>query len=219
MKKLEEQAQSAIEGKHYNTAVSLLDRALALAPGNDRAKMMQADACTSRSYHESVYQPIRYHLSMSCPPSPSAIMHEVHILILFCNSLIIDIRLKNLGQADRIVSAILRANSSNTEALYLRGVCMYEKGELDRAIDHFKRALRGNPDHSKSRIQLKRTKKLADVKQQGNDAYKSGNWDEALALYDQVRFACTTCCTFVCLVPSPQFKALNSATAKISSVL
>jgi len=44
IKKLEEQAQSATDGGHFNTAISLLDRALALAPSNDRAKLMQADA-------------------------------------------------------------------------------------------------------------------------------------------------------------------------------
>lgn len=140
IKQLEQQAQSAIDGGHYNSAISMLERALGLAPGNDRAKMLQANAY---------------------------------------------IHLKNLGQADRIVSAILRKDSTNTEALYLRGICMYEKGELDRAVDHFKRALRGNPDHAKSRLRLKTTKRLADAKQQGNDAYKTGKYEDALSLYNE----------------------------------
>ena len=44
IKKLEEQGQSAIDSGHFNTAISLLDRALGLAPSNERAKLMQADA-------------------------------------------------------------------------------------------------------------------------------------------------------------------------------
>lgn len=43
IKKLEEQARSAIESEHYNNAISLADRVLALAPGNTRAKLIQAE--------------------------------------------------------------------------------------------------------------------------------------------------------------------------------
>lgn len=32
---------------------------------------------------------------------------------------------------------------------------MYAKGELERAIDHYQRALRGDPDHGPSRVVLK----------------------------------------------------------------
>ena len=62
IKQLEQQAQGALDSKHFNSAISLLDRALSLAPANDRAKLMQAEA----------------HLN-----------------------------LKNLGQADRIVSYVV----------------------------------------------------------------------------------------------------------------
>eukprot|EP00039_Didymoeca_costata_P026882 m.16911 g.16911 ORF g.16911 m.16911 type:complete len:498 (+) comp5836_c0_seq2:186-1679(+) len=134
------QAIMAIANGHFNSAISLLDRALQLTPADDSLKLLQA---------------------------------EVYL------------KQKKFGEAERISAGVLRREINNTEALYVRGLCMYGMGELEKAQDHFTRALRGDPDHSKSRTQLKLTKALAGKKKQGNEFFKSGKYEEALTAYDE----------------------------------
>jgi predicted Zn-dependent protease len=72
VKQLEDSARSALESGHLNSCLSLCERALAAAPGNDRVRLIQA---------------------------------EVYI------------KMKNIGDADRILTAILRKDSNATDAL------------------------------------------------------------------------------------------------------
>lgn len=95
------------------------------------------------------------------------------------------LRMNNLGPAERISAGILRDDSTHTEALYIRGLCMYNKGDPEKAQDHFKRALRGDPDHARTRVALKNTKALLEKKEAGNTAFKIGKNEEALTLYDE----------------------------------
>ncbi len=60
------------------------------------------------------------------------------------------------------------------------------QGELERAQDHFSRALRADPDHSVSRVELKRTKVLLQAKEAGNIEVKAGNFAVALDRYNEV---------------------------------
>jgi len=80
-------------------------------------------------------------------------------------------------------SAILRENPNHTEALYVRGLALYVRGDMEKAEAHFKQALRGDPDHSRSRLQLKAVKRVVREKQAGNAAFKAGRYEEAVTAY------------------------------------
>jgi len=90
-----------------------------------------------------------------------------------------------IGDAERIAANILRKNSNHTEALYVRGLCKYAIGEVDVAIDHFKRALRGDPDHKRSKTKLKQAKDMKKKKAAGTAALKSGRYEEAVGHYTE----------------------------------
>jgi len=90
-----------------------------------------------------------------------------------------------IGDAERIAANILRKNSNHTEALYVRGLCKYAIGEVDVAIDHFKRALRGEPDHKRSATKLKQAKQMKKMKAAGTAALKSGRYEEAVKHYTE----------------------------------
>jgi tetratricopeptide (TPR) repeat protein len=56
-------------------------------------------------------------------------------------------------------------------------------GDTEKALDHFTRALRGDPDHKRSRAKLKMVKLLIRTKSAGTQAFKARKYDEALKLY------------------------------------
>ena len=49
-------------------------------------------------------------------------------------------------------SDILRMDSTNADALYVRGLCLYYEDCIDKAVQFFIQALRMAPDHEKARI-------------------------------------------------------------------
>jgi len=53
------------------------------------------------------------------------------------------------------ISDLVREDTNNADAIYLKGLVHYEEGENSKAIQHFVEALRVHPDHEKSRLQLK----------------------------------------------------------------
>lgn len=72
-------------------------------------------------------------------------------------------------------SDLVRADTNNADAIYLKGLVHYEEGENTKAIQHFIEALRVHPDHEKSRLKLRKTKELEKKKSEGNDAFTSGD--------------------------------------------
>ena len=54
-----------------------------------------------------------------------------------------------------IISDLLKMDSNNVTALYVKAMCYYYQDVEDRAIQFFHHALRVDPDHSKSRVLLK----------------------------------------------------------------
>jgi tetratricopeptide (TPR) repeat protein len=54
-----------------------------------------------------------------------------------------------------LCSDILRIDSNCADAIYLRGLCLYQKGEAARALAFLNEALRVDPDNHRSRKLLK----------------------------------------------------------------
>ena len=53
------------------------------------------------------------------------------------------------------ISDVLRTNSMNADALYLRGLCLYYQDFPDKALKHFTRVLQADPDHKRSKESIK----------------------------------------------------------------
>lgn len=51
-----------------------------------------------------------------------------------------------------LFSDILRMDSTNADALYVRGLCLYYEDCIDKAVQFFVQALRMAPDHDKARL-------------------------------------------------------------------
>uniref|UniRef100_A0AAY4C5E2 J domain-containing protein n=1 Tax=Denticeps clupeoides TaxID=299321 RepID=A0AAY4C5E2_9TELE len=82
-----------------------------------------------------------------------------------------------------VASDILRMDSTNGDALYVRGLCLYYEDCIDKAVQFFIQALRMAPDHEKARLACRNAKALKAKKEEGNRAFKEGNFEEAYSLY------------------------------------
>jgi DnaJ family protein C protein 7 len=81
--------------------------------------------------------------------------------------------------------ALLREDSSDIEVICLRGQVLFYTNALPQALKHFQEALRNDPDHNDSRIFIKKVRLIERLKSEGNDAFKSGNCQEAIRLYTE----------------------------------
>jgi DnaJ homolog subfamily C member 7 len=90
-----------------------------------------------------------------------------------------------LGEAQNVAMSMLRMNSQDPEALVLRGRALYAQGDNDKAIQHFRQALSGDPDFRDAVKYLRMVQKLDRMKEQGNAAFKAGRNKEAIETYSK----------------------------------
>ena len=55
------------------------------------------------------------------------------------------------GEAQEVANDMLRLDNMNADAIYVRGLCLYNEDNVDKAFTHFQQVLRLAPDHTKAR--------------------------------------------------------------------
>ncbi|KAM7332755.1 hypothetical protein ACRRTK_009463 [Alexandromys fortis] len=93
-------------------------------------------------------------------------------------------------EAQFVAIDILRMDSTNADALYVRGLCLYYEDCIEKAVPFFVRALRMAPDHEKACIACRNAKALKAKKEDGNKAFKEGNYKLAYELYTEHKNKC-----------------------------
>ncbi|XP_076008233.1 dnaJ homolog subfamily C member 7-like isoform X2 [Genypterus blacodes] len=106
--------------------------------------------------------------------------HRFKILKAECLAL-----LGRYPEAQSVASDILRMDSTNADALYVRGLCLYYEDCIDKAVQFFVQALRMAPDHEKARLACRNAKALKAKKEEGNLAFKMNNYEAAYRLYTE----------------------------------
>ncbi|GAA6013940.1 hypothetical protein JCM10207_000179 [Rhodosporidiobolus poonsookiae] len=92
---------------------------------------------------------------------------------------------KRYDEASSLAADLLRLDPKQPEPLYYRGLCLYLSGNHDQAIKHCQEALRNDPDFSKARMLMKRIRAVDALKEAGNEAFKAGRTDDAVAKYTE----------------------------------
>uniref|UniRef100_A0A8C2WMW7 J domain-containing protein n=1 Tax=Cyclopterus lumpus TaxID=8103 RepID=A0A8C2WMW7_CYCLU len=110
----------------------------------------------------------------------AAACHRFKIIKAECLAL-----LGRYPEAQSVASDILRMDSTNADALYVRGLCLYYEDCIDKAVQFFVQALRMAPDHEKARLACRNAKALKAKKEEGNQAFKNCNYDAAYQLYTE----------------------------------
>jgi len=97
-----------------------------------------------------------------------------------------------LGEVQSIAQILMRDNPMDAEAMTLAGRAFYlkdEKGvgksDYQRAEECFRKALSFDPDMSDARDCLRTMKRLERSKNEANDLYKRGKWQEAVNAYTE----------------------------------
>ncbi|GBP11843.1 DnaJ homolog subfamily C member 7 [Eumeta japonica] len=88
-------------------------------------------------------------------------------------------------EAQEIANDSLRFDSFDAEAIFVRGLCLYFEDKDEQAFRHFQQVLRLAPDHTKAIEIYKKAKLLKQKKEEGNEAFKMGRWQQALNLYNE----------------------------------
>ena len=55
------------------------------------------------------------------------------------------------GESQEVANDLLRSDSINADAIYVRGLCLYYEDNVDKAFTHFQQVLRLAPDHQKAK--------------------------------------------------------------------
>lgn len=95
------------------------------------------------------------------------------------------VRKGQLEMANGLATDLLRADSSQPEALILRSQILMSKGEIAKAIQHAQAALRSDPDSKTARRLMKKCKLLDSIKTKGNEAFKRAQYAEAVETYTE----------------------------------
>ncbi|EPQ05520.1 DnaJ like protein subfamily C member 7 [Myotis brandtii] len=77
-------------------------------------------------------------------------------------------------EAQSVAGDIFTNGSTNVDALYVRGLCLYYEGRIEKMVQFFVQALRMAPDHEKACVACRNAKTLK-AKRDGNKPLKEGN--------------------------------------------
>ncbi|XP_043530879.1 dnaJ homolog subfamily C member 7 isoform X2 [Chiloscyllium plagiosum] len=91
------------------------------------------------------FRKVVYYMDRALEFAPAC--HRFKILKAECLAL-----LGRYPDAQSVASDILRMDSTNADALYVRGLCLYYEDCIEKAVQFFVQALRMAPDHEKARL-------------------------------------------------------------------
>jgi len=169
-----------------NNAMITLQTAQNLEPSNKSIteelknvkKMVDFESQSADAYESKDYRKIEYCMRKLLEYAPSCLGYKG--LQAECMAMT-----GKYNDAQILANEILRKDKHHSEALYVRGLCLYYQDQTERAYKLFQQLLRTAPDFKKAREAYKKAKSLESTKDEGNKAFRSGNYQQALELYSK----------------------------------
>lgn len=93
--------------------------------------------------------------------------------------------LGRIDEANDISISFMKLDATNCDAIYVRGLTLYYSDNLEKGIMHFERTLQLDPDHKKAKQMRIKSRSLKEKKENGNELFKGGKYQEALAVYTE----------------------------------
>lgn len=129
-------------------------------------------------YDKQDYRTCLYHCDNAMKIAPAS----MHYKLLKAECLAM---LERFDEAGDIAISIMQSNSTNADAIYVRGLTLYYSDNLDKGLLHFERALQLDPDHKKAKAMRIKAKQLKERKEKGNEFFKSGKFKDAQMVYTE----------------------------------
>lgn len=129
-------------------------------------------------YDKQEYRTCLYQMDNALKISPAS--RKYQLVRAECLAL-----LGRLDEANDIAITIMQVDSSNADAIFVRGLTLYYGDNLDKGILHFERALTLDPDHKHAKLWRTKAKSLRDKKEKGNELFKNFKYRDALAMYTE----------------------------------
>ncbi|XP_015273616.1 PREDICTED: dnaJ homolog subfamily C member 7 [Gekko japonicus] len=162
--------QRALELDHKN--------AQALQELNNARTVLEYEKIAEADFEKRDFRKVVFCMDRALEFAPAC--HRFKILKAECLAL-----LGRYPEAQSVASDILRIDATNADALYVRGLCLYYEDCIEKAVQFFVQALRMAPDHDKACIACRNAKALKAKKDDGNKAFKEGNYQLAFDLYTE----------------------------------
>jgi len=130
------------------------------------------------SYNQKDYRTALYHSDGCLKYAPTSLKYK----LLKAECLVL---LGRIEQANDLAVLCMQADSSNAEAIYVRGLCLYYNDNLEKGLIHFERALSLDPDNKNTREMRFKAKNLKEKKEEGNELFKIGKLLKAQVAYTE----------------------------------
>lgn len=167
-------------------ATNYLQKVLAKDPKNKDARndlrtvrmVQEYESSAFQAHDKEDYRKVVFCMNHILEMCPACMLYKVMRAEAYC-------MMGKYSDALTDVQSILRDDSINSDALYVKGLCLYYQDFVDKAYQHFNAVLRRDPDHKKARLALKKAKRLQSMKQEGNDFFSQGKYQEAYDIYTE----------------------------------
>lgn len=130
------------------------------------------------SYNQKDFRTALYHADGCLKYAPASLKYK----LLKAECLVL---LGRIADANDLAVLCMQADSSNAEAVYVRGLCLYYKDNLEKGLIHFERALSLDPDNKNAREMRFKAKNLKEKKELGNELFKTGKLRDAQTAYTE----------------------------------
>jgi DnaJ homolog subfamily C member 7 len=88
-------------------------------------------------------------------------------------------------EGEQLANRVVSLDGRNAEALFLQGLCYYYQDKLDMAMQNFQKVLMYAPDLEKAKVAYRKCKLLRQTKEDGNELFRQGRYEEARAKYTE----------------------------------
>ena len=93
--------------------------------------------------------------------------------------------LNKFTEGDKVANSVLEQDKTNVAAMFLKGYCLYQKKELDKAINVFQQTIIQSADHTRAKTFVAKIKLLKEKKDNACKAANKNKLDEAVNLFSQ----------------------------------
>ncbi|XP_064647220.1 dnaJ homolog subfamily C member 7-like [Lineus longissimus] len=161
-------------------------RVLELDPSNATAREEVQLAKAVREYEESAARDFAkgdFRRALYC--IDRCLQHSPQCLKFKARKAEALVYLKRYQEAQELANDVIQRDNMNADAIFIRGLCLYYEDNIDKAFQHFQQVLRLAPDHMKAKDTYKKAKVLKQKKEDGNNAFRAGRYEDAYSIYTE----------------------------------